>query len=88
MQYSLLWRNKWLTADALTIEDMVVLLRSAADELAEMGKAGIILDPDGGASDDYARLVTEDPEIAEKFGFEVVLAPEDEEDFEKEVFDE
>lgn len=68
MTYKTFWRNKWLTADAQSIEDMIRLLRSAADELDEMRQAGVKLDPDGGTENDYAVLVTEDKQAAERFG--------------------
>lgn len=35
-----------------------------------MKENGIILDPDGGTSDDYARLITTDKEVADKFEME------------------
>ncbi len=62
------WRNKWLTAEAKSIEDMIGMLRSAADHLDQMRKDGVVLDDDGGIGDDYARLVTLDPKVAEKYG--------------------
>lgn len=65
------WRNKFLTVDAESIEDMIQGLQDAADTLRAMKDAGIVLDKDGnGVSDDYAQLVTTDPEVAEKFGLE------------------
>ncbi len=68
--YSYWWRNKWLTADAQTIDDVINLLEAAAATLREMRDAGITLDPEGNTQDDYARLITSDPAVAEKFGFE------------------
>jgi Uncharacterised nucleotidyltransferase len=69
-RYEMLWRNKWLTSEAKTIDDMIEALRAAADRLDEMRKAGIILEDDSGARDDYATLVTTDSEVAKKFGME------------------
>lgn len=67
-RYVMLWRNKWLTAEAKTIDEMIQALRSAADELEAMRKDGIALDLDaGGIGDDYAHLTTTDPEIAKKY---------------------
>ena len=60
------WTNKWLTAEAKTVEEMVSMLRSAADELDRMLKDGVILD--GGVGDDDARLITTDAKVAEKYG--------------------
>ena len=67
-RYVTLWRDKRLTAHARTIDDMIAALRDAADELENMRKDGVALEPDGGAGGDYARLVTTDPEVAKKYG--------------------
>ena len=69
-RYETLWRNKWLTAEAKTIEDMIGSLRAAADHLDEMRKAGVTLEDEGGVGDDYATFVTTDPEVAGRFGME------------------
>lgn len=66
-RYTKIWRNKWLTAEAKSIEEMISLLRGAAGELDEMRADGVALAPEGGISDDYASLVTTDPEIARKY---------------------
>lgn len=62
-----LWRNKFLTIEAETIDDMIAILQSAAKELQEMKAAGVTLDSEGGTADDYAYLVTTDPEVARRF---------------------
>lgn len=82
--YSYQWRNKWLTAQARSLEDMAGMLRAAADELEAMRAAGVVLQPDSGVADDYATLTTEDPAVARRFGFteeedEEAEEPEDEE---------
>ena len=79
-RYETLWRNKWLTSEAKTIDDMIDSLRAAADHLDEMRKSGITLEDDGGVGDDYATLVTTDPEVAKKFGMEEEREYLDEED--------
>lgn len=66
-RYVALWRNKWLTADAKSLEDMVKSLEGAAEHLKAMLADGVTLDPDGGTGDDYAHLVTTDPNIARKY---------------------
>jgi hypothetical protein len=68
-RYEMLWRNKWITSDAKTIDNMIDSLRAAAERLDEMRKAGVTLAGDG-AGDDYAALVTTDPNVANKFGME------------------
>lgn len=65
-----LWRNKWLTSDAKSIDEMIAKLSGAADELRAMKADGVVLDPEGGTSDDYAYLVTDNPAIAAKYGME------------------
>lgn len=70
-EYEMTWRNKGLTDGAKSIDDMERTLRSCADHLAEMSKAGIRLRVDSGIEDDYATLVTTDPQVAKKFGLEV-----------------
>ena len=67
-RYVKTWRNKWLTAEAGSIEDMISMLRAAPEELDQMRRDGIVLDEDGGVGNDYARLVTTDPQIAAKYG--------------------
>ena len=67
-RYVDLWRNKWLTSAAETIQDMSASLRAAAETLEQMGRDGVIVEPSSGISDDYALLVTTDPDVAEKYG--------------------
>lgn len=67
-RYVTTWRNKWLTADAKSVQDMVSELRAAADLLDQMQKDGVVLEDSGGTGDDYAHLVTTDPKVAAKYG--------------------
>jgi hypothetical protein len=66
-RYVTLWRNKWLTADAHTLDDMIQSLQGAAERLQAMRADGVVLDPDGGTADDHAYLVTTDPAVAKKY---------------------
>lgn len=66
MRYETIWRNKFLTISAKTIEDMAAKLESAAMTLRQMAKDGVVLE--GGQENDYATLVTNDPKVAEKWG--------------------
>jgi hypothetical protein len=66
-RYVTLWRNKWLTADAKSIEDMIAALRSAANHLEEMRKDGVTFEDHGGTGDDYVHLFTTDPKVAKKY---------------------
>ncbi len=67
-RYVTTWRNKWVIAEAKSIEDMISMLRAAADQLDQMRKDGIVLDDNGRIRDDYADLVTTDGKVAEKYG--------------------
>lgn len=86
-RYLKLWRNKFLTTGAKSIEEMIEGLREAASELETMRADGVVLDPEGGAADDYADLVTTDPEVAKKYDMHdesEFLGEEDDEDEENE----
>ncbi len=65
--YEMLWRNKWITADAESIDDMIAMLSAAIGELREMKAAGLKGDFEG-AGDDYIFFRTTDSKVAEKFG--------------------
>ena len=66
-KYMLLWRNKFLTLEAKSLDEMVDSLQAAAEQLRNMRADGVVLEPDGGTADDYARLVTNDPDVARKY---------------------
>jgi hypothetical protein len=76
--YELIWRNKFLTSEAQSIDDMIECLRTAVDDLVEMRSAGIVLDPDSEIGEDYARLITSDARIAAKYGMEQEMDLEEE----------
>ena len=67
-RYVVLWRSKWPTSATETIQDMSASLRAAAETIEKMGRDGVILEPSSGVSDDYALLVTTDPDVAAKYG--------------------
>jgi hypothetical protein len=69
MRYTRTWRNKFLTVDAKTLDEMVVALKAATAELVEIQQTGKVR-LEGGADDDYAMLVTEDEDVARKHGLE------------------
>jgi hypothetical protein len=66
-RYMTIWRNKWLTANATSIEEMALKLRAAADELEAMAADGVRLENVGAVADDYAHLVTNDRTVAAKY---------------------
>lgn len=69
-RYLMTWRNKWLTATAKSIDDMIAALEETAEQLRAMKADGVTLDPDGGTGDDYAQLLTTDPAVARKYDME------------------
>ncbi len=76
-RYAMLWRNKWLTAEAKSIDDMILNLQKAAAELELMRSEGVILDRESGIEDDYADLITMDPGVARKYD----MQPEEQPDY-------
>jgi len=68
-----LWRNKFLTSEATSIQGMSFMLREAANDLDVMASEGVVLDLEGSdMSGDYVRLITEASDVAVRFGFETV----------------
>lgn len=69
-EYEATWRNKFLTLHVKSLDEMIEVLQGAVDRLREMRADGVTLDPAGGTGDDYARLVTTDAKVADKYGME------------------
>jgi len=67
LRYLTLWRNKVLTIDATSFDEMIEKLGSAVALLKQMRDDGVQFDPEGGTGDDYIHLFTTDPEIARKY---------------------
>lgn len=82
-RYVTLWRNKWLTSEAKSIDEMIALLQDATRTLEAMRRDGVLLEDDGATADDYAHLVTTDPDVAKKYDMmdESELWGSDEEEF-------
>lgn len=66
-KYVRLWRNKFLTVEATSLDDMIAILVGAVDELRQMQADGVVLKPGGSIADDYAHLTTTDPSVAKKY---------------------
>jgi hypothetical protein len=75
--YERVWRNKWLTVEAMSLDDMIRLLTEAVDRLTAMQEAGVQFDGQS-AGEDYVRLYTEDSELARRFGMEAWEGAEEE----------
>ena len=68
-RYELIWRNKFLTCEAASLADMVAATKEAVTTLEKLLAAGVVLDRSGQSEDDFATLLTNDPKVAEEFGF-------------------
>lgn len=63
--YETLWRNKYLTLNAKSIDDMIEAFKSAIEELTLMKEDGLEGEFDG-AGDDYIYFKTSDSKLAVK----------------------
>lgn len=79
MLYETIWRNKWITSDAISIDDMIVNLENAINELKEFKDSNIEADFSG-AGDDYIYFRTNDIVTADKFGLYEVQQKDEEYD--------
>jgi len=68
-RYTFIWRSAGLTTNAKTIGEMVIALEDAAEALRLLMEAGVVLDT-ASVGNDPCRLVTADPAIAQRFGFQ------------------
>ena len=72
MKYDMTWRNKWITGNAKSIDDMISSYEGALSELRilkheiDAGKVFGIFDS---AEDDYIDFATADKEVAEMLDF-------------------
>lgn len=70
-EFTIGWRNKWLCAEATSMEDFATSLERAAAEIRRLAALGITLRDDDGVADDYATFVTTDKAVAIAEGFGV-----------------
>jgi hypothetical protein len=66
--YELTIRAKWMFDDCETIDQMIERLDQQKEYLGRLKAKGI--EPRSPVKDDYAFFETEDPAIAEEFGFQ------------------
>ncbi|HDZ18412.1 hypothetical protein LCGC14_1279910 [marine sediment metagenome] len=64
-----IWRNKWLTSHATTIDDFINTFEALARKFKEWREWGIQLLDNGGAKDDYATFIINNMDVAIKAGF-------------------
>ncbi len=83
MTYETIWRNKWITSGATTIDEMIGSLMRGIEELQEMKKDGIEGDFDG-ADSDYIYFRTDNDVLATKYGMSEMEEWDEDEDEEDE----
>lgn len=71
MYYEYLWRNKWITCDAKSIDDFIKTFEELTKMFIAWKAKGIKLDPESSINDDYAIFYTEDSKVAEQEDFEL-----------------
>jgi hypothetical protein len=84
-RFSTIWRNKFITTDAKTIDDFIDTYEAFAEMFIEWKELGVKLDPEGGTEDDYAMFYTCDEEVAKELEFEddeMLYGDEDDDDLE------
>ncbi|MHA2009487.1 MAG: hypothetical protein ACXABO_19900 [Promethearchaeota archaeon] len=79
--YTTTWRNKWITANAGTIDDFIDVFEALAKKFREWKEWGIQLSDDGAVGDDYAAFITNDMDIAIKAGFSITYLDEGEDEY-------
>ena len=73
IRYVSVWRNKWITNHAGTIDDFIKTFEGLAKMFKEWKEMGIKLNPDSGIGDDYAEFYTDDMDVAIKAQFTFYL---------------
>ena len=67
--FQMLWRNKWLTSGAKSIDDFIYVFEEVAKQFRKWKELGVQLRADGGIADDYATFTIDGMEAAIKAGF-------------------
>ena len=85
--YETFWATKWLTDGAKSLVEMAEMFESAAKELRDMAETGKV-EMEEPVDNGHAIFTTDDPDVAEQFGFVVPEWDEDDEDEDEEDEDE
>jgi tetratricopeptide (TPR) repeat protein len=72
-KYVTTWRNKWITANASSIDDFIKTFEHLAKMFKQWKEMGIELYPESSTEDDYAEFYTEDMDVAIKAHFTVTM---------------
>lgn len=76
-KYVSTWRNKWITANANSIDDFIQTFENLAKMFKEWKVMGIKLYPGCSTGDDYAEFFTEDMDVAIKARFTVTIGEDE-----------
>jgi len=79
--YITIWRNKWITSNAKSIDDFINIFEALTKKFREWKDWGIQLHDDGGVGDDYATFITDNMDIAVKAGFTVYIGDDRENEY-------
>ncbi len=69
LTYVTMWRNKWITAGAKSIDDFIKTFEGLAKMFRQWKEWGVTLLEDENLGDNFARFVTKDKEVAIKAQF-------------------
>lgn len=69
--YFAIFRGKWSTDGCNSMDDFIERFHQLNLQFIEWKEHGIFLE-EGSVGDDYATFITHDPEIAAKFGFQLM----------------
>ena len=73
-KYITIWRNKWITANASSIDDFITTFEDLAKQFKQWKEWGIELLDDGGIGDDYATFATDKMDVAIKAGYSITFS--------------
>ncbi len=73
IRYVSVWRNKWITSHASSIDDFIKTFEGLARMYMEWKEMGIKLNPDSDIGGDYAEFYTDDMDVAIRAHFTFYL---------------
>ena len=73
IRYVSVWRNKWITSQAGSIDDFIETFEGLARMFREWKEMGIKLNPESDIGGDYAEFYTDDMDMAIKAQFTFYL---------------
>jgi len=76
-RYISTWRNKWITANAGSIDDFINTFKNLAKMFKEWKEMGINLHPGSSTGNDYAEFYTDDMDMAIKARFTAYIGEDE-----------